>query len=116
MCKLIATFVKVMAYCHFNTSESMNILLIGSLLSVTTVLAAVGAIFGVAIVAALLYWLNATVGRCFVYGVLGMVVMTILGAMIGFLWSLTGYGNGVILTILFALGGLIYGVVAGAKK
>lgn len=94
----------------------INILLIGSLLSVTTVLAAVGSIFGFAIIAALLYWLHPTVGRCFVYGVLGMIVMTVLGAMIGYLWSLTGYGDGVILTSLFALGGLVYGVIAGIRK
>lgn len=94
----------------------MNVLLIGSLLSASTVLVAVGAIFGFAILSALLYWLNQTVGRCFVYGVLGMIVMTVLGAMIGYLWSLTGYGNGVILTSLFALGGLVYGIIAGLRK
>ncbi len=94
----------------------MKVLLIGSLLSVGTVLTVVGAIFSFAILAALLYWLSPTVGRCFVYGILGMIAMTVLGAMIGYLWSLTGYGNGVILTSLFALAGLIYGIIAGIRK
>ena len=93
-----------------------NILLIGSLLSVNAVLTVVGAIFGVALLAALLFWVNATLGRCFVYGVLGAVVMTVLGGMIGYLWSLTGYGDGLILTLCFTLGGAIYGVVAALRK
>ena len=42
--------------------------------------------------------------------------MTVLGGMIGYLWSLTGYGDGLILTLCFTLGGAIYGVVAALKK
>ena len=91
-------------------------LVIGSLISPTAVLIVIGSLLGLVLITALLYWWNTTIGRCFLYGILGMFIMALIGIAIGFLGRWSGIGSTPIITLLFAIGGLVYGIFAGATK
>jgi hypothetical protein len=45
-----------------------------------------------------------------------MFIMALIGVAIGLLGRWSGIGSTPVITILFALGGLAYGVFAGASK
>lgn len=91
-------------------------LIIGTLIHPTAILVVIGVLLGLVLLAALLYWWRPAVARCFIYGVVGMFIMALIGVAIGLLGRWSGIGSTPVITILFALGGLAYGVFAGASK
>lgn len=91
-------------------------LVIGSLLSPAAILIVIGTLLGLVLITALLYWWSTTIGRCFLYGILGMFIMALIGVAIGFIGRWSGIGSTPVITLIFALGGLAYGIFAGATK